>query len=263
MRQPHTGSRSRGPKVLAAERHHLVFDIPAHLNVTGQHRKIPLGFLQKLRSAPPHTGSPGPKESGKSTPGQGPKRAQRVRPGVSKESEKSLKSDFRTLFGLFRELRGALFGHFCGLAPGYSFSPDSFRTLPGFRARRARETLCGARLIAMQKLCLENFNSDWLCLACLHQNQRHCRKGFHSRPTKMPTKVPTKTPTKTPVKPSPSPKTPCLEGAPDRGEGKGRLSGRLSGHLSGHLSGFVVESFAISRVVTCRVSLKARNPQKK
>ena len=41
------------------------------------------------------------KESGKSTPGQGPKSAQRVRPGVSKESEKSLKPDFWTLFGLF------------------------------------------------------------------------------------------------------------------------------------------------------------------
>ena len=56
---------------------------------------------------PAHTGSPGPfgpgtpEESEKSTPGQGPKSAERVRPGVSKESEKSLKPDFRTLFGLF------------------------------------------------------------------------------------------------------------------------------------------------------------------
>ena len=53
-----------------------------------------------LRSAPPHTGSPGsfrpgtPEESEKSTPGQGPKSAQRVRPGVSKESEKSPKVRF-------------------------------------------------------------------------------------------------------------------------------------------------------------------------
>ena len=61
------------------------------------------------------------KESEKSTPGQGPKSAQRVRPAVSKESEKSLKPDFRTLFGLFLRLRGALFGHFWGLATGYSF----------------------------------------------------------------------------------------------------------------------------------------------
>ena len=102
-----------------------------------------------LRSAPPHTRSPGhfgpgtPEESGKSTPGQGPKNAQRVRPGVSKESEKSLKPDFRALFGL----RGALFGHFWGSFPGVLF-PDSFRTLPGFRARRARETLCGVGPIA-------------------------------------------------------------------------------------------------------------------
>ena len=52
-----------------------------------------------LRSAPPHTGSPGSpgrvrKESGKSTPGQGPKSAQRVHSGVSKESEKSPKVRF-------------------------------------------------------------------------------------------------------------------------------------------------------------------------
>ena len=41
------------------------------------------------------------KESGKSTPGSGPKSAERVRPGVSKESEKSPKVRFETLFGLF------------------------------------------------------------------------------------------------------------------------------------------------------------------
>ena len=65
------------------------------------------------------------KESEKSTPGQGPKGAERVRPGVSKESEQSLKPDFRTLL----RLRGALFRHFWGPGPGYSF-----RTLPRFRA---------------------------------------------------------------------------------------------------------------------------------
>ena len=96
-----------------------------------------------LRSAPPHPGSPGPfgpgtpEESGKSTLGQGPKSTQRVLPGVSKESEKSPKPDFDSFQTLLR-LRGTLFGHFWGPAPGYSF-----RTLPGFRARRARETLCG------------------------------------------------------------------------------------------------------------------------
>ena len=66
---------------------------------------------------PPPPGSPGPfgpgtpEESEKSTPGQGPKSAQRVRPGVSKEYS------FRTLL----RLRGAFFGHFWGPAPGYSF----------------------------------------------------------------------------------------------------------------------------------------------
>ena len=58
------------------------------------------------------------KESGKSTPGQGPKSAQRVRPGVSKESEKSLKSDFRTLFGLFRDSGAHSLGTFGALPRG-------------------------------------------------------------------------------------------------------------------------------------------------
>ena len=58
------------------------------------------------------------KESGKSTPGQGPKSAQRVRPGVSKESEKSLKSDFRTLFGLFRDSGAHSLGTFGTLPRG-------------------------------------------------------------------------------------------------------------------------------------------------
>ena len=86
------------------------------------------------------------KESGKSTPGQGPKSPERVRPGVSNESEKSLKPDFWTLFGLF-ETPGRTLSGLLGPWPGVVF-PDSFRTLPGFRARRARETLCGAGPIA-------------------------------------------------------------------------------------------------------------------
>ena len=62
------------------------------------------------------------KESGESTPGQRPKSAQRVLLGVSKESESQVLDSFRTL----SRLRGALFGHFQGPAPGYSF-----RTLLG------------------------------------------------------------------------------------------------------------------------------------
>ena len=78
--------------------------------------------------APPHTGSPGPfgpenpgrvrKESRKSTPGQGPKSPERVRPGVPKESEKSLKPDFWTLFGLFWDSGAHSFGTFGALSQG-------------------------------------------------------------------------------------------------------------------------------------------------
>ena len=60
------------------------------------------------------------KESGKGTPGQRPKSAQRVHPGVSKESEKSPKVRFLDSFRTLLRLRGALFGHFWGPAPGYS-----------------------------------------------------------------------------------------------------------------------------------------------
>ena len=66
------------------------------------------------------------KESGKSTPGQGPRSPERVRPRVSKESEKSLKPDFLTPFRLF-----------WGPGPGYPFR------FPG-----PSETLCGAGPIA-------------------------------------------------------------------------------------------------------------------
>ena len=77
------------------------------------------------------------KESGKSTPGQGPKSPERVRPGVSKESEKSLKPDFRTLL----RLRGALFPDLWGPAPEYSF-----RTLFGLlRGSWADSVWGGAR----------------------------------------------------------------------------------------------------------------------
>ena len=94
-----------------------------------------------------HRGLPGaepPKESGKSpkgcpgASGSGePQSPQRVRPGVRKESKKSPKLRFWTLFGL----RGALFGDSGaprGRGPRHTLS-DSFRTLLGFRAQRARE----------------------------------------------------------------------------------------------------------------------------
>ena len=83
---------------------------------------------QKLRSAPPHTGFSGP--FGPRTPEESEKSAERVpcdrAPKVPKEcaleSQKSpkrtsVKPDFRT----FLRLRGALFRHFWGPAPGYSF----------------------------------------------------------------------------------------------------------------------------------------------
>ena len=73
-------------------------------------------YPQNLGSAPPHTGSPRPfgpeppKESEKSPErvplGQGPKGAKRVRPGVSKESEKSPKPGAGVVLGIFRSFLG-------------------------------------------------------------------------------------------------------------------------------------------------------------
>ena len=82
------------------------------------------------------------KESGKSTPEQGPKSAERVRRRVSEESEKSPKESESQVLDSFRtllRLRGALFHHFWGPAPGALSGLFS-----GFRARSARETLCRA-----------------------------------------------------------------------------------------------------------------------
>ena len=101
-----------------------------------------------LRWAPPHTGSPGPfgpeprkspKRVRKEYPGAGPQKCPKSAPWslkrVRKKSESQILDSFRTL------LRHSL-GTFGALPQGTL--PDSFRTLPGFRARRARETLCGA-----------------------------------------------------------------------------------------------------------------------
>ena len=67
-----------------------------------------------------------------------------MRPRVSKESKKSPKTDFRTLFRLFSDSFGTLFWRtlsgLWGSRPGGLFR-DSFRTLSGSRAQRARETL--------------------------------------------------------------------------------------------------------------------------
>ena len=114
-----------------------------------------------LQLALPHTGLPGPfgpenpgrvrKESRKSTPGQGPKSPERVRPGVPKKSEKSPKPDFCTLFGLFWDSGAHSFGDFWAPAPGYSFG-TLFGLFRASRARRARETLCGAGPIARVSL---------------------------------------------------------------------------------------------------------------
>ena len=88
-----------------------------------------------LGSALPRTGSPGP--FGPGTPEESEKSPERV---------PSQKPDFRTLFGLFSdsfETPGRTLSGLWGSCPGGLFR-DSFRTLPGFRARRGRETLCGA-----------------------------------------------------------------------------------------------------------------------
>ena len=90
------------------------------------------------------------KESRKSTPGRDPQSPERVRPGVSKESEKSPKPEIRTLSDSF-ETPGRTLSGLWGSRPGGLFR-DSFRTLSGFRARRAREALCRAGPILMEEV---------------------------------------------------------------------------------------------------------------
>ena len=114
----------------------------------GQHVE---GFREALRSAPPHTGSPGP--FGPGTPGESEKSPERVArcrtPKVPKEcapeSQKSPKRVRKSRFRLFSdsfETLGRTLWALLGPCPGLLF-PDSFRTLPGFLARRARETVWG------------------------------------------------------------------------------------------------------------------------
>ena len=73
--------------------------------------------------------------------------------GSQKTPKRVRKSGFR-LFSDSFETPGCTLSALLGPSPGVLF-PDSFRTLPGFRARRARETLCGAGPIA--KLGHKNF----------------------------------------------------------------------------------------------------------
>ena len=103
----------------------------------------------RIAIAPHRVEGPGtPEESGKSTPGQGPESAERVRPRVSKESEKSPKVMFSDSF----ETPGRTLSALSGPCPGVLFL-DFFRALPGFRAQRARETpVCGVGPIAMLEL---------------------------------------------------------------------------------------------------------------
>ena len=100
-------------------------------------------------------------------PRKSPKRVQKEYPGAGSpkvpkecapESQKSPKEsesqvlDFSDSF----ETPGRTLSALLGPCPGVLF-PDSFRTLPGFRARRARETLCGVGPIASMalKVCQE------------------------------------------------------------------------------------------------------------
>ena len=83
------------------------------------------------------------------------RRAPKVPEECAPESQKSpkrvRKSGFRLLLDSF-ETRGRTLSALLGRQRGEILFPDSFRTLSGFRARRARETLCGAGPIASKDL---------------------------------------------------------------------------------------------------------------
>ena len=105
----------------------------------------PVKFLG-LRSAPPHTGSPGPfgpgtpEESEKSPErvpwGRAPKVPKECAPESQKSPKRVRKSDFRLFLDSF-ETPGRTLSALLGPCPRVLL-PDSFRTLPGFRARRGR-----------------------------------------------------------------------------------------------------------------------------
>ena len=139
-------------------------------NCSLEYGEVCCGYLQSMllcwqqccdRPRPPHRGlagpsGPEPRKSPKRVPqGRAPKVPKECAPESQKSPKKSPKVQVLDSFRTLSRLRGALFGHFWGPFPGVLF-PDSFRTLPGFRARRARESLCGAGPIAtfVLDLCL-------------------------------------------------------------------------------------------------------------
>ena len=87
-----------------------------------------------------------PKES----PGAGPPESQKSAPWSFKRVQKQSE---RLFSGTLLRLRGALFWDSGGPAPG-----DSFRTLPGFWARKARETLCRAGPILTYDLTVVSYD---------------------------------------------------------------------------------------------------------
>ena len=98
------------------------------------------------------------KKSGKSMPGPG--RPQKCRKSAQKSPKRFRNSGFR-LFSDSFETPGRTLSELLGPCPGVLF-PDSFRTLPRFRARRARETLWGAGPIATSAE-LWHFRWNGLC----------------------------------------------------------------------------------------------------
>ena len=100
----------------------------------------------------PGPSGPEPPEESEMSPERVPRyRAPKVPKECAPESQKSpkrvRKSGFRLFSDSFETAGATLFRHFWGPFSGV-LSPHSFQTLPGCRARRARETLCGAGPIA-------------------------------------------------------------------------------------------------------------------
>ena len=88
-----------------------------------------------------------------------------VSPRSPKKSEKSPKVRFYTLFGLFLDsfgTSGRTLSRLLGPCPGDSFG-TLFGIFRGSRARRVRETLCGAGPIAS----FDHYPATWHCF-CFH-----------------------------------------------------------------------------------------------